>query len=320
MSNRVTTSVLALLVVVLGATSFWLWRALDKERKREESQPAQSEILPPARMTATNGASCAEPATPSVTGGAGSTGEPAIAEGEVGWSMEESELLRDPAYFAAARRISELELRAGYFDLADALGISMATADRLIELVAEQGLRNMELYERAHESGPGREAWKLERARIQQTREAEIATIIGAAKLDDWLNYVASDRVRHQVRELGAELYAKENPLRGDQAGALVEIIHGERSRAKRELADYSATLAWSDDMQTGSHRARSQREAELTRMADDNIRKRAGKVLNREQAALLGAKLGLEREMQEAELERIQAVDALASLSEGGG
>ncbi len=313
MPARKTTTVLWVLVLVFGSTTFWLWRALAEERTRAnllQAQVEEQESLP-----ATVTADFPEMAAPAVKILEKSNEDVQSTEKQ-DFDAVERRLLLNEHYREARRRFRHLELKSGHIDLAKVMQISPETADRLIGLFVEQELRYLE---KAHPNPRNEEELRVRKLKIEQAeleQDAEIAALIGADKLVKWKEYQASLVVRHQVRQFGAKLFAAAEPLREDQIEPLIAAIHAERVRASKVLSEYTASLVWSGGMESKSHAYRNTRQLELAEAANKRIHEKASSILSPSQLTILDDILRRQFELEQAEYQMYRVQDDVSRVN----
>ena len=311
-----STAIMLLATAVLTATTVGFWRAWVAERARADALQVRLDTEKPRVATAAadlaDGAVKAldETGTPMDT-----LPESAAKQPELFAEMRRH--LQSKAYRDARRRVRTLELARGYIDLAQVLGISQKTADRLLALLVEKELEYLD----RPQFNPGNEKEaairQLEGQQLQQARNAEIAALIGADKLSRWEQYEASLPARHEVRQMAASVFAPVEPLREDQHEALIRVIHSERQRVRQDLSEFTESLVWSGGMEGQSHIYRGERLGELTGAANDRILAAASSFLAPGQLAALDERLRRERELQEAEFQQVRAMMEAEEISD---
>jgi len=300
---------LATSLVVCVASSFWLWRELRTERERADAlqtRVGQLERSPAAStpLTEVNPSvaplaaprSIPEPAAPLVTAKSGSRAQLSVRDiGEY-----ERQWLRNPKYREARRAQRRLELASGHLDLAVVLQISQDTADRLLDYFVDGEL---EYLSEAHPSPTNEEETRVRRLEIeeaQRVEDADLAALLGEAKVPQWKAYQASLQTRYQVHQLRETLSASAEPLREDQMEPLIAAIHAEQKQLNDEMADYNRTLPWSDDMGQ-SYSLRNERYAERSTAAIQRIHAEAASILSQQQLRSLDAMLQRQLDAQNA-------------------
>jgi hypothetical protein len=126
-----------------------------------------------------------------------------------------------------------------YPDLQTALALDDQQADQFFELLAEQQMQSMTTSSPVP-FGPGTDEaatreWQKQQQRLQTEKEAQIAALLGDAKLQQWKNYQSTMPARMQIRELRSTLEGAGLPLQQDQAERLITAITVEQQRAMSE-------------------------------------------------------------------------------------
>lgn len=194
-------------------------------------QPVAAQEQAPAAAPAANG----PPATPNR-----GTGE--NLEGLIG-GLRES--MRTEAGQEFMRTIAEASLRQRYPDLAKALGISQADADKLIQLLAEQGARQtasaIDLSPDAAQDPVARQELARQMNEAQRANEAEVRALLGDAH-PKWQEYqrTTAERQRENQRlqqqnQLRAAIDFRDNPLSDAQFKSLTDALEAERQRFNQE-------------------------------------------------------------------------------------
>lgn len=311
-----STAILLLATAMLAGTTLWSWRALMAERARADALQAQldEQATPVAAAAAALPAGAEVPAYPA-GGGIETEAEPKSKNPEI--FGDQRRLLGNETYREATRRLRSLRLRRGYVDLAKVLGISQQTADRLLEMLLEKELENLE---RPQFNPRNEKEARIRQLEIQQARlerNAEVAAVIGAANLPKWEQYEASLPIRHEVREMAGNVFGPVDPLRDDQGEALIRVMHAERQRVRQELSEFTESLTWTDGLETQSHIYRGERYGELTDAANERIHESASAFLSAGQLAALDERLRRERELQEAEFQEVRAMMEAGEVSD---
>jgi hypothetical protein len=311
-----STAILLLAKAALTATTVGSWRAFVAERDRADALRARLDTKEPPVATAA--ADLAYGAVKPVDE-AGATmdtqAESAAKHPEI--FADTRRHLQSKAYRDAQRRVRTLELTSGFIDLAQVLGISQETADRLLALLVEKELEYLDRPQFNPSNEKEAAIRQLEGQQLQQARNAEISALIGADKLPSWEQYEASLSVRHEVRQMAASVFARVEPLREDQSEALIRAIHSERQRVRQELSEFTESLVWSGGMESQSHIYRGERFGELTGAANDRIHAAASSFLSPGQLAALDERLRHERELQEAEFQVVRAMMEAEEISD---
>ncbi|HEV7607443.1 MAG TPA: hypothetical protein VGO61_08910 [Steroidobacteraceae bacterium] len=299
---RKSTLVLSAALAAMAASSSWFWTQWQDERAlnldlraradalaRRDEHPlaapvAASSDLPPARATK----AAAEPL--SVV--AAST-PPANYPRNV-----QQRLLKNPRFRQALRnqqrQVMETELR----DLPKFLNLSPEDADHLLDLLAEQGVRTLELQwrePRGPEDGKSRQA-ALDELRTQN--DAELTKLLGGPNMNRMQDFRSTFQSRAEVNSVRAELAMGSDPLRDDQLEPMVTLVDSELQRMKQELRD--TAMAQQDP---------ATRRSELAIAANQRIVDAATPILTSVQLAALKDLYRRQRLQMEAdtELNRLQ-------------
>jgi hypothetical protein len=320
-------AVLAIALVACVASSSWLWRELRAERERAEvlqtrvleleSMPAQA--IPAERPVAP----AASP--PDAAPAALSVREPksvvevAAADAShehparVDYRDREARMLRDPQYREARRALNRAGMASTYIDLPASLGISQDEADKLIDLLTEQDLRRWEESVRDPESEEELRKRALQIDEMQRANDAEVAGLLGKAKLAQWKEYQASLGARHQVLQLRTTLSAGPAPLREDQVEPLIAAMYAEQKQVAEALEEYTATLTWSAGQQPVSQSLSNERRVQLSAAANERIHMAAASILSQPQLESLDEMLQRQLDMEKAEYDMMRASEGAA-------
>jgi hypothetical protein len=148
-------------------------------------------------------------------------------------------LQEDPEYRAAMRTQQRMQMSRQYSDVGQALQLQPDEADKLLDLLAEQQLRQMENRPPFNEGQPDPAAmqeWQRKQQEQRRQNESEVAALLGSAKAQEWQSYQKTMPARTQVRELSTMLASSSNPLRQEQVQPLVDAIAAEQQRRSTEL------------------------------------------------------------------------------------
>jgi hypothetical protein len=178
-------AVLATATVVFGSGCFVLFRDLGIERNRVQTLEAQLAELKRDLQASEPTSAREEPAptseppvqavaaTPAASSTSAST-TPAISKPAAAKRRAELDewrrMLADPAYREAMRAQHRLQLEPQYAELAAELGLSQDEADRFLDLLAEQSLRESE-YGMKDDPGANSENWEERRRRLKERHE-----------------------------------------------------------------------------------------------------------------------------------------------------
>jgi hypothetical protein len=209
------------------------------------------------------------------------------------------ERLHDPEQRVALRAEQRASLQEWNPDLDQALGIDGATHEKLLELLTEQQMRQLD---RMHSSRPATADdvgdSLQQQADLETQRLSELRALLGEDGLDRYLQYSKTLGERIEMRRFDARLDAADK-LRPDQKASLMALY---RERLQRELERHR-----SEHMPRAMHNMRErstpeemQRNAQLSTIAaneqswrrmpqaDREFAERAAKFLTPEQLAVL--------------------------------
>jgi hypothetical protein len=304
--------VLPLVAVALAITTVafsQLWR---QERTRADAlQAEQAAARKPDRRVLAVVSSSERPTPPAASAAPAGSNAANGARGESeDHASDEYRLLQDDAYREAYRKHRLLELTRGHIEMTRVLGISRATADRLLARQVDREIRYLGAPHRNPRTEEERQARKLENERGQRDEDVEIGAIIGDSNVARWHAYQNSLPQRYEVRAVGRELALDGTALRDDQVDALVEAMSVERQRIRKELEQFTAGLAPSVGLESKMRGYRDARESELDRAAEDRIRSAASRILAPEQFSVFVEKRRGWREANDAEVAMYRAAD----------
>jgi hypothetical protein len=144
----------------------------------------------------------------------------------------EQRLLQIPEYRDLLRARQRLSLTQTHRDLTTIVQIPKEQADQLLDLLAEQRVReqlaNPSMVMRPLDQSE-LEARLAQEEERRKTNEAELLALLGPAKYQDWKDYEKSDHARFMVQQLQSAVPNEQ--LRPDQYGALVRTIARERRK-----------------------------------------------------------------------------------------
>ena len=228
------------LVIVLAATSAWLWRELNQERQERENleiqvaQQGDPRLVRNAQSDAAVESSPAARPRQAALEEAQQSGISAI-ETRIFDPRSNPRLRQDSNYLEARERFYEAMLNDEYPDLARVLRVSEKTATRLIELRAEQRVRKfgagLPTGDETNQS-----LFKLEKQQREYEADVEIAALIGQAKLQEWKDYEGSVPERQQVKRLRLELMDSSDPLEFEDGEPLIRALYEVRLQVQQEF------------------------------------------------------------------------------------
>lgn len=315
------STILAVAFVASIATSFWLWRLLGAERERADDLQARVVRFESLRAASTPerpaGPAISSTPLPAGTGDTKVAAKPEHDEQRLmadDWTEYERRLLQNPKYREAWRAKRRLELASGHGDLAAVLQISQESADQLMDLLVDRELRYLD---KPHPNPANEEELVVRKLEIKEAElalDTELVALLGEAKLANWKEYQASLPTRHQVLQLRAALSTSAEPLREDQMEPLISVMYTEQKQLKAELADFTATLAWTDGMEEQSHLRRNERHAELAIAANKRIHAAAASILSKQQLARLDGMQKREFDMQDTHFRMQRAMSDMSA------
>jgi hypothetical protein len=333
MKNAV--AILALTTVGLGSASAYLLGELRDARAQTEDLQAQIDELQRLRLRQNpfdRPAPPAEPEPAPVTEQPAAVKPPPVREQAVASAepppfmanrqamMDRSrQLLQDPEYRKAMLAQQKLAMRRMYPDLLTALRLQPQEAERLMDVLAEQQLNmisNQPPFRGRGQPPDPTEVQQYQQQVQQQQRErdAQIAALLGDAKLQEWQQYQKTLGARAQIRELRTELAESGIPLREGQVEPLVSALASEQERRSQEMMKDRARLnALGTTMPAGRV---TMMEQDLERAADYNQRLHdaAAPYLSSDQLRRFDAHLNQQLEAQRVNVRMMRAQqDAVA-------
>jgi hypothetical protein len=149
-------------------------------------------------------------------------------------------LMEDPEYRAAMRMQQKMGILRMYSDLGQALQLQPAETEKLLDLLAEQQLQQMEGRPAGLNNGApdpaAMQEWQQKLAQQRAQNERDIAALVGDAKAAELQNYQKTLGARNQVRELSTMLANSAAPLRNEQMQPLIDAIATEQQRRSTEF------------------------------------------------------------------------------------
>lgn len=209
---------------------------LPRDVKRPEAAPPE----PPAQSSAV---------PPVTTSPATATSMPAAdkpaAEKDGAELDRQRRLYADPVYRAAEIASIRLEQQTEYPQLAAELGLSKEEADRLLDLLAEQSLRQRESATKQLQSGDDWEQWQK---KLSEQQEQERRALLGEERFQAWTEYVKGAGARELVSQLRTELATSSSPLSEVQVKPLAQALAAEQQRSWAELQENHSGAEWTDE------------------------------------------------------------------------
>ena len=228
-----------------------------------------------------------------------------------GWERQRK-LLEDPEYRDAWKRQQKIMMPRMYPDLSKAMQLDEQQTEQLLDVLAEQQLRNMTnrppfVPGEAPDEAAMRD-WQAQQQRLQSDNQAELAAVLGDAKAQQWKNYQSTLAARSQIRELRSTLEHAGLPLPAEQTENLVAAIAAEQQKS---LADRQTNRnVFAASVTTGNRAAMFERQVDLTREQQQRIRTAAEPYLSPQQMDYLERMHANQLEMQQINLKmmRVQA------------
>lgn len=224
---------------------------------------------------------------------------------------QQQRLLQDPEFRKLMLAQQRTSVAMTHPDLISALGLSREQADRLFDLLAEQQMRSREKQlPMQGMTGPPDEAALQEMQRQakeeQQSREAEVAALLGDAKMAEWKEYRQSISARFQVKQLHDLLAGSDAALREDQMQPLVAAIAQEQ---RRDLAENGFNMKLLPTRAvTEDHTRRIEESIDLTSASNQRIHDAAAAILSSDQLDSLDEMLNQNLNMQRMHLRMLCA------------
>lgn len=178
--------------------------------------------------------------------GTGTSAAPApISQFFAAPTVDMNERLKDPEYRSAMEQQQRAFMPERYPDLADALQLLPEQYDQLMDILARQQIESMT---RSPPFNPGngaidRDALRDWQQQMQQQRldqEAQLAGVLGDAKMQQWKEYQQEMPARMQIKQLRNSLDGSPDPLRRDQIQPLVAAIGAEQQYSMAKMREYA--------------------------------------------------------------------------------
>jgi polyhydroxyalkanoate synthesis regulator phasin len=312
-----TNIVLATSAVVFGAGCFVLFKEGGTQRSRVRALEAQVADLQREMMTIAS-------ASQSVTSDTTSTSEPSaqaaalqmsqpsaptVAKPVTATNSEWRAVLADPAYRRARLAEARLQLQRGYPQLVAELGLSADEAERFLDLLSEQSLRENE---RAMKKQSGQDPMQWRRELYAQA-EKERRAFLGEERFATWTAYVNSTSARGFVNDLRTQLATTTSPLHEEQVKPLVKALATEHERhAVERRENYNAETSsggqWTDATPSAERIEYMERRAALIEASLDRQQEAGQVYLDSVQQREFNALLDRQREQARVELESFRA------------
>jgi hypothetical protein len=202
----------------------------------------------------------------------------------------------DPAYRAIRLAERRSELLPEYPQLAADLGLATGEAERFLDLLAEQSLRETEEAMKKPSGDP-----QERRRKLFEQQEQERQAFLGEQRFQLWREYVNSTGARALVRELRTQLASTGSPLRDEQVKPLVKALAAEQ---QRHWADREQNHATSDaDASVEDRVAYMERRATLVEESMARSKEAGAQYLDSTQQRILDAMLDRQSKRARAEV-----------------
>jgi hypothetical protein len=301
----------------MAASSLWLWNQWQDERALNLELHARTEIL--ARrdehaVAAPVSASAELPAARATKAAAEPrTAVPAFTPPANYPGKAQQRLMKNPQFREALRNQQRQVVETEFRELPKFLNLAPGDADHLFDLLAEQGVRTLDLQWRNpmhQDEGASRQPTYQElRVQIDAQNAAELSRLLGAQNMARLQEFRSTLQSRAEVNSVRSELAMSPDPLREDQVEPMITLVNSELQRMNQELRD----LAMSQENPAA-------KRSELAIAANQRIIDAAGPILTSVQLAALKDLYRRQRLQMEAETElgRLQS-EAVISDAQAG-
>lgn len=156
-----------------------------------------------------------------------------------------NEILMSQPRYRALRIESEINtMYRVHADAVAAIRLSPEQTKKLMSLLAEHQLEGSDFPSgkpRPEDIDTGAESpnpprWRVKMQLNEQRRAAEIESLLGTQKYQQWRNYHESRPARHEVALLGSQAEAAGDPLRSDQRDNLIALLTEEAKQQPPRL------------------------------------------------------------------------------------
>lgn len=320
---RKSTLVLSAAAAASAASSLWLWsqwrdeRAVNLDlRARVEALTHHEETKPAAASVVASSEAPPDRATKAVAETPTVVAAPAPAP-MANYPRLQQRLLKNPKFRQALRNQQRVVLDTEFRDLPKFLNLSPGEAERVFDLLAEQGVSLLELQwrdPRSQEDGRSRQT-SLKELRAQN--EAELAKLLGGPNMNRFQEFRSTLQSRAEVASVRNEMALGPDPLREDQVEPMIGVVNAELQRMNQELRDLGMTQFAGVDVDQIPETKRG----ELAIAANQRIVDAAGPILTNVQLAALKELYRRQRMQMEtqSELNRLRA-EAMISYAKASG
>jgi hypothetical protein len=244
-SVRTLAMVLGAVLLVISIIAAQLWLELRAEREQGRQLMAGGNLQQPLPAAMPVGTPVGESVNPSPADPAQPAARETPAAGEANSLFEGlQEVVNTPEGREFMRTMMVATLQQEYPDLAKALNLSPAEADKLIELIARQRT-DLGMEAGLQIAGSQDPAARQERARQlaqrEQALEAEVAALLGE-RYPKWQEYERTAETRRrsnlasqQANQLRTAISSRNNPLSDAQFEPLAAALAAEQQRIDQE-------------------------------------------------------------------------------------
>jgi hypothetical protein len=313
---RSSTLALSVVLAAMAASSLWLWGRWQNElainlnlRDRVEALARQDKHAPAAAPVITSSQPTAVRATSGVADAPAAVRAPAPM---ANYPRVQQQLLKNPKFRQALRNQQRVVLETELRDLPKFLNFSPGEADRLFDLLAEQGVSLLEL----QWGGPSSPKEGLSRQdayrELRKQNEAELSKVLGAANMNRYQEFRSTLQSRAEVDSVRHEMALGPEPLREDQVEPMILLVNSELQRMNQEVRDLGLLPA----ADIAADQLPAAKRAELAIAANQRIVDAAQPILTSVQLAALKElyrRQGLQMEAQ-TELNRLRTEAAISN------
>jgi hypothetical protein len=220
-------------------------------------------------------------------------------------------LLKNPEYREAMRASTHLGMQQNYPGFAAALDLNDEEANRFIDLLTEQQLRNREyeeslfLAQTENDEGRMREAHERMQERMRQ-QQAEIEMQLGPANYQKWQEYQQTVGQRHRLASMQSQLALAGTPLNAEQSGALLAALVQEQR--KQQQAQSAAGTARPVGWQPVGVVPGQEEWIEAQAQSNERLLAAIKSNLSSQQTSQLEQMLARELDLQRTQLQLLQA------------
>ena len=228
-------------------------------------------------------------------------------------------LLKNPEFRQALRNQQRQVIETEFRDLPEFLNLSPDEAARLFDLLAEQGVKILELQwrdPRSKEDGRSRQTLLKE---LRAQNDAELTSLLGGANMNRLQEFRSTLQSRAEVTSVRNELAMSSEPLREDQVEPMITLVNSELKRMNQELRELGTSQPGGVAPDQIAELKRNELASGLAVAANQRIVEAAGVILTSTQLAALKELYRRQRLQMEAqdELNRVQS-EAMISEAQG--